>query len=85
MDEEAVRARLLEMLSELEPGVQGSLDEPIATWLDSMGRLELVELVESEWGADLEHMLLGEGARSATVVSVVNAVIFGSRDVPPPM
>lgn len=44
---------------------------PIAEWLDSLGRLELVEAIEARWGVDLEEMLVGPVARELDLEALV--------------
>jgi len=52
----------------------GYASEPLANWLDSLARLELVNLIEAELGVDLEELLLGPAARELTLAGLSHIV-----------
>jgi acyl carrier protein len=47
---------------------------PIVQWLDSLGRLELVDALEERWGVDLEEELLGAAAREIFLSDLVERI-----------
>jgi hypothetical protein len=50
---------------------------PVAEWLDSLGRLQLVTLIEERWDIDIEQELMGGAARRMTLSDL--AVLIDNR------
>jgi len=89
--EDPVMTEIVSLLRErtLVPGhVEVPVGVPVAEWLDSLGRLELVEAIETHWGVDLEETLLGPVARKLDLEALVVLVTAGgapSSDEHPPV
>jgi hypothetical protein len=58
---------LLETAGLLPANYADLVASPLTEWLDSLGRLQLVTLIEEAWDFDLEQELMGVAARRMTL------------------
>jgi acyl carrier protein len=76
-DQDQVAQELMALLHEHRL-VEGDSDvpptAPVTQWLDSLGRLELVDAIDGRWGLDLEADLLGPAARQQDFASLVERI-----------
>lgn len=83
-DDDLVTNELVALLRErsLVPDhVEVSVGVPVTEWLDSLGRLELVEAIEDRWDVDLEEVLIGPVARELDLKALA-ALLTAGTDVP---
>ncbi len=72
--DDSVTEELMTLLREnrlVASDVEVPATAPIVQWLDSLGRLELVDIVDERWGVDLEEELMGPDARELDLAALV--------------